>query len=82
MIPRYRAQTPPSVLYMVTMVAHIPGSLPFGCLRFANDADCIESLVRTMSSGYVKNTEVIPADPPQTRRLTEVRSAPGVGSKN
>jgi hypothetical protein len=83
MIPLYKARIPPSVLYMVTMVAHIPGSLlPVGCLSVTNDADWIESLVRTMSRGYVKNTDVIPAAPPQTRRLTELRSAPGVGSKN
>ena len=35
-----------------------------------------------MSKGYVQNTDVIPAEPPQTRRLMEVRSAPGEGSKN
>jgi hypothetical protein len=83
MIPLYKASIPPSVLYMVTRVTHIPGNFfPVGCWSVANDADWIESLVRTMSRGYVKNTDVIPADPPQTRRLTEVSSPPGVDSKN
>jgi hypothetical protein len=35
-----------------------------------------------MSRGYVKKTEVIPAAPPQTKRLTEFKSAPGDASKN
>lgn len=65
------------------MVAHMPGSFfPVGCLSVTNDADWIESLVRTMSRGYVKITEVIPAVPPQTSRLKEVSSAPGEGSNN
>jgi hypothetical protein len=38
--------------------------------------------VRTMSRGYVQKTEVMPAAPPHTKRLTELRSAPGDGSKN
>jgi hypothetical protein len=82
-MPLYKARMPPSVLYIVTIVAHMPGSFfPVECLSVANDADWIDSLVRTMSRGYVKTTEVIPAVPPQTKRLTEVRSAPGEGSKN
>jgi hypothetical protein len=68
---------------MVTRVAHIPGSfVVVGCFSVANDADWIESLVRTMSRGYVKKTDVMPAAPPQTRRETDVNSAPGEGSKN
>lgn len=40
MIPRYSAENPPSVLYIVTMVAHIPGSLsPAALPNAANDAD-------------------------------------------
>jgi hypothetical protein len=74
---------PPSVLYMVFIVAHIPGRcFDDGWLRGAKDADWMDSLVRTMSRGYVKKTEVIPAVPPQIRRLTEVMSPPGVISKN
>jgi hypothetical protein len=42
----------------------------------------MDSLVRTISRGYVKKTEVMPAAPPQTRRLTEVMSPPGEFSKN
>jgi hypothetical protein len=62
---------------MITMVAHIPGSFVFGAfLRAANDADWMESRVRTMSRGYVKNTEVMPAAPPQIKRRTELISPP------
>jgi hypothetical protein len=67
----------------MTNVAHIPGSFFLGApLSAANEADWIESRVRTMSRGYVKKTDVIPASPPHTRRLAEVKSAPGVASKN
>ena len=48
----------------------------------ANDADCIESLVRTMSRGYVTVTEVMPAHPPHMSLRSGVRSAPGEGSAN
>jgi hypothetical protein len=83
MIPLYRAGIPPSVLYIVTIVVHIPGSFVRGKLpSAANEADWIERRVRTISRGYVKNTDVIPAAPPQTRRLTELMSPPGVLSKN
>jgi hypothetical protein len=61
----------------------MPGSfflgVPASC---TNEADCTDSRVRTMSRGYVKNTDVIPASPPHTRRLAEVSSPPGDGSKN
>lgn len=61
----------------------MPGNLALCVvLRAANDADWMESLVRTISRGYVKNTEVIPAAPPQINRLREERSCPGEGSKN
>ena len=51
-MPRYSARKPPSVLYMVIIVAHIPGSfLLVSSDRVANDADCIDNLVRTMSRG-------------------------------
>lgn len=48
----------------------------------AKEADCIDNRVRTISSGYVKVTEVMPAAPPQMRRLRGERSAPGEGSMN
>ena len=82
-MPLYRAKNPPSVLYMLTMVPHIPGS--FWCclsLKAAKEADWMESRVRTMSRGYVKVTEVMPAIPPHTKRRRAERSAPGVGSAN
>lgn len=51
MMPRYSAGNPPSVLYIITIVCHMPGSF-FGLSpSSANDADWIESRVRTMSSG-------------------------------
>jgi hypothetical protein len=74
---------PPSVLYMVVIVSHIPGSLALGIPpKAANDADCMERRVRTISRGYVKKTDVIPATPPQISRLKLDRSSPGVVSKN
>ena len=67
----------------MTMVAHIPGSfLRDASPKTANDADCMESRVRTMSRGYVKLTDVIPAAPPHASRLSGVRSAPGDDSTN
>jgi hypothetical protein len=61
----------------------MPGNFVLGVPpRAANEADWIERRVRTISRGYVKNTEVIPARPPHTSRLAELRSAPGEGSKN
>lgn len=82
-MPLYRARTPPSVLNIITRVAHMPGSLSlWAWLRAANDADWIERRVRTISKGYVQHTEVIPAAPPQIRRRRELISAPGEGSKN
>lgn len=74
---------PPSFLYIMTIVVHIPGNLDlWTLLSAANEADWIERRVRTISSGYVKKTEVIPAAPPHINRLNDERSAPGVGSKN
>lgn len=82
-MPLYRARKPPSVLYIITIVAHIPGNSFFGApLRDEKEADCIDKRVRTISRGYVKVTEVMPAAPPQTRRLKGERSAPGEGSTN
>jgi hypothetical protein len=82
MIPLYRAGIPPSVLYIVDIVAHMPGSLAPCFPRAANEADWMDNRVRTISRGYVKNTEVMPAAPPQTRRLKELISPPGEDSKN
>ena len=82
-MPLYSAKKPPSVLYIVTMVTHIPGN--FFCdasLSAAKDADCMDNRVRTISNGYVKVTDVIPAAPPHTSRLNGDRSAPGEGSTN
>ena len=80
-IPLYKAANPPSFLYMLNIVAHMPGS-SFGFdPSSANDADWIESRVRTMSRGYVNVTEVMPAIPPQVKRMRGVRSAPGYFSK-
>jgi hypothetical protein len=81
-MPRYSALIPPSVLYMAPMVCHMPGSLVGFAPSSANDADWIERRVRTMSSGYVKVTDVMPAIPPQNRRATGVRLSPGWRSKN
>ena len=64
-------------------MAHIPGSFSLDAsLREEKEADCIDSRVRTMSRGYVKVTEVIPAAPPHMSRLKGERSAPGEGSTN
>jgi hypothetical protein len=71
-MPLYKANMPPSVLYIVTKVPHIPGSFVLGDLpKAANDADWMESRVRTMSRGYVKKTEVMPAAPPHIKRRSE-----------
>lgn len=67
---------------MVTIVGHMPGNSPLGLLpRAANDADWIESRVRTMSSGYVKKTEVMPAMPPHSSLSTGWSGDPGEVSK-
>ena len=42
----------------------------------------MESRVLTMSRGYVKVTEVMPANAPHTNRLNGVRSAPGESATN
>lgn len=82
-MPLYSARMPPSVLYIVFNVAHMPGScFRDASPREANEADWMESLVRTMSNGYVNVTEVIPAAPPHRSRLKGERSAPGEGSAN
>ena len=74
---------PPSVLYIIAIVAHIPGSFSLAAsFRLENEADWIDRRVRTISRGYVTVTEVMPAAPPHIRRLTAERSAPGVGSRN
>jgi len=79
-MPLYSAVTPPSVLYIVTMVDHMPGSL-VGFARAAKEADWMDRRVRTISSGYVNVTDVMPAMPPQVKRARGDRSAPGVVSK-
>lgn len=76
MIPLYNAATPPSVLYMVIIVVHMPGS-SLGFARAAKEADWIERRVRTISRGYVNVTEVIPAMPPHVRRAKGDKSASG-----
>lgn len=82
-MPRYKAKKPPSVLYIIFSVAHIPGSLFLETSpRLAKEADCMDRRVRTMSSGYVNVTEVMPAAPPQISRLIGESSAPGEGSTN
>lgn len=58
----------------------MPGSLCGFAPSSAKDADCIESRVLTISKGYVTNTEVTPAKPPQMSRLKEVRPDPGYSS--
>ena len=51
-IPLYKARKPPSVLYIVIMVAHMPGSLLLvSSESVAKDADCIDNRVRTISRG-------------------------------
>jgi len=68
---------------MVFSVGHIPGSFtPFARCSSEKEADCIDSRVRTMSSGYVNVTDVIPATPPQQSLRNGPKSAPGVSSKN
>lgn len=82
-MPLYKAGIPPSVLYMMVNVSHKPGSLArCAVLRAAKEADWIDNRVLTMSSGYVKQTEVMPAAPPHIRRRKELRSWPGEASKN
>lgn len=72
---------PPSVLYIVTSVAHMPGRFRFCVsLKIANEADWMDNLVLTMSRGYVKVTEVMPAAAPQNSLRIGVRSAPGEAS--
>lgn len=47
----------------------MPGSFsPWARWREEKEADWMERRVRTMSRGYVKETEVMPARPPQRRR--------------
>jgi hypothetical protein len=81
-MPLYRPRMPPSVLYILIIVCHIPGNFPSCLPSAAKPADCIDNRVRTMSSGYVNVTEVMPAKPPQSNLRTGERSAPGVGSAN
>jgi hypothetical protein len=64
------------------MVAIMPGSCPSDVPSEANEADCIDRRVLTMSKGYVKVTEVMPAQPPHTNLRNGDRSAPGEGSAN
>lgn len=80
-MPRYRAEIPPSVLYMVPITVHMPGSFSALGPSSAKEAVWIDSRVRTMSRGYVQKTEVIPAIPPHVRRARGERSAPGEDSK-
>jgi hypothetical protein len=83
MIPLYNAGIPPSVLYIITNVPHIPGSLArCAVLKAAKEADWMDNRVLTISSGYVKQTEVMPAAPPQIKRRRELKSWPGEASKN
>lgn len=61
-------------IFPTYIVPYMPGSLvlaEFSDCNAANFADWIESLVRTMSSGYVQTTDVIPAAAPQNRRAIE-----------
>lgn len=82
-MPLYKARNPPSVWYIIFSVPHMPGNLfREASLSAANEADCIDNRVRTMSSGYVNVTEVMPATPPHSSRRTGDRSAPGDGSTN
>ena len=85
-MPLYSAVKPPSVLYITPIVPNMPGSFfsafaAASLLKFANDADWIDSRVRTMSSGYVKVTDVIPAIAPHTNLRSGGRGAPGEVSK-
>ena len=81
-IPRYKPVRPPSVLYILIIVASMPGSCRSDVPKAAKEADCIDRRVLTMSKGYVKVTEVMPAQPPHTSLLRGDRSAPGEGSAN
>ena len=81
-MPLYKPRIPPSVRYILTMVCHIPGNFPSRFPNAAKPADCIDNRVRTMSSGYVNVTDVIPAKPPHSSLRTGGRSAPGDGSAN
>ena len=61
----------------------MPGSFsPSARLRLEKEADWMERRVRTMSSGYVHVTEVMPARPPQSSRWYASSGAPGSFSKN
>jgi hypothetical protein len=81
-MPLYKPRMPPSVLYILIMVCHIPGNFLSRFPSPAKLADCIDNRVRTMSSGYVNVTDVIPAKPPHSNLRTGGRSAPGDGSAN
>lgn len=76
-MPRYNADMPPSVLYICIKVVHIPGNLSGLSPSSAKLADWMDSRVRTISRGYVRNTDVMPAIPPQIRRVKGDKSAPG-----
>lgn len=76
-MPRYNAVNPPSFRYICFIVAHIPGIFPASLLRPLNDAVWIDRRVRTMSSGYVTVTDVMPASAPQHSLSMGVRGAPG-----
>jgi hypothetical protein len=61
----------------------MPGNFsPASRFRLENDADWMDKRVRTMSSGYVHVTEVIPARPPQSSRWYASSGPPGSFSKN
>ena len=53
---------------MVTKSSNIPGSFSLLEPNSLKEADWIESLVRTMSRGYVNVTDVMPAKPPHIKR--------------
>jgi hypothetical protein len=73
---------PPSCLYITIIVGHIPGNCPLGLSpNAAKEADCMDNRVRTMSKGYVKKTDVMPAIPPHTSLSTGLKGAPGELSK-
>ena len=82
-IPLYNARMPPSVLYIIFIVSHMPGNFFLATPpNAAKEADCMESRVRTISRGYVSVTEVMPAAPPHRSLRKGVKSAPGDGSTN
>jgi len=62
----------------------IPGNFSPGpeCSSPLNEADWIDRRVRTMSSGYVSETEVMPAVAPQKSLCTGLSAWPGLLSKN